>query len=386
MENVRKNTLKCQFDRSTTRPSPADIHEWITNTLHITVDQVDTLQLDSYQHAIFVKFISQSLLEKNLRKFEGQVEMILLSGERIHVNISAAGVDATNVRVFNLPPEVSNTAMSAIFAQYGTVREIRDEHWSSLYKCNVKNGIRVVRMELKAQIPSVLRIAGCRAQILYDGQVKTCSICSSSSHLRSDCTQRMIPLQVASTSPPRQLSMPSPVWGKSATTLETQTEKPLVDAIPLAPMEIGEGVTSSALLVKAGKVSDSDKISARSELQGIHKEQANSTLDKTSVEIKVPEALQASSATPVEGKEAMEGGTNDEITVDGSNSTKGSGCKAKSVMAQDKKISPYSKKDPRIKKHGSVERLDAPVRVEDFPLLQALLPPTGEKPVQDPRE
>lgn len=138
MENVRKHTLKCQFDRSTTRPSPADIHEWITNTLHITVDQVDTLQLDSYQHAIFVKFISQSLFDKNLRKFEGQVEMILLSGERIHVNISAAGVDATNVRIFNLPPEVSNTAISAIFAQYGTVREIRDEHWSSLYKCNVK--------------------------------------------------------------------------------------------------------------------------------------------------------------------------------------------------------------------------------------------------------
>lgn len=376
MENVRKNTMKCQFDRMAPRPSAADVHEWLTNKLQITVDQVDTLQLDGYQHAVFIKFISQSVLDKFLRKFEGQAVMQLFTGQSVNVSISAAGVECTYVRVFNLPPEVSHEAIGAAFAKYGKVKDIKDEQWSTLYKCNVKNGIRAVGVELKMQIPSVIRIAGFRVQIVYDGQQKTCTICDSHLHLRNDCTQRLFSMRVRSNitkSPTLDVGHADAVVPKGDQPVVVRSEVLEVQPPDLHTMEVVSHEHTEPDPLDAHSESDvraatlaSPPVPAGSivtiAVPPVLVSAGGVLLPETTV---VPELQVASKVVHTNGGAALEAG-----------STRDSALKAKTVRSNtEAKISPYQK-DPRLRRHYSDEKLNAPVSLGDYPALKVLLPAT----------
>lgn len=372
MENVRKNTMKCQFDRLAPRPSAADVHEWLTTKLQITVDQVDTLQLDGYQHAVFIKFISQSVLEKFLRKFEGQTVMQLFTGQSVNVAISAAGVECTYVRIFNLPPEVSNDAIGAAFAQYGKVKDIKDEHWSKLYKCNVKNGIRAVEVQLKMQIPSVIRIAGFRVQIVYDGQQKTCTICNSNLHMRNECNQRLFSMRVRS-----KITESHTLDEGHADAVEPVDDQLAVASSEIVDVHSPDQNTMEVVLnedtstVVSDERSESEGVSAgRPDVQPVSNVNkaaeplAGSAGGENQLELATStEGTMASKVVNTKAGAPIEAGSNRESAL-----------KAKTVRTNtESKIGPYHK-DPRLRRHNSVEKLNAPVSLGDYPALKVLLP------------
>ena len=70
--------------------------------------------------------------------------------------------EVSTVRIeFDLPPEVTDQAISRALTSYGEVLDIRHEMWSNIYK--VPNGIRTALTTLKKHIPSRMIIAGHRA-------------------------------------------------------------------------------------------------------------------------------------------------------------------------------------------------------------------------------
>ena len=54
-------------------------------------------------------------------------------------------------------------------SNYGEVKCIREEVWTSAYRFMVYNGIRIVEIGLKLYLPSHMTIAGNDALMSYDG-------------------------------------------------------------------------------------------------------------------------------------------------------------------------------------------------------------------------
>ncbi|KAJ4429090.1 hypothetical protein ANN_26091 [Periplaneta americana] len=151
----RKNTVKIVFTSESQRPTALEIHNWIDETLHITAEQIDMIQLNTLE-----------------------------------------SVRVSTVRLFNLPPEIDDNTVIQSLSSYGTVKHVRPEVWSTQYKYPVRNGVRAVRIEIKKHIPIKLVIAGYAAILHYPGQPQLCHICGEESHLRSQCPNKKFNLPV----------------------------------------------------------------------------------------------------------------------------------------------------------------------------------------------
>jgi hypothetical protein len=94
------------------------------------------------------------------------------------------------IRVANLPPDVSKRVVSETMAKFGEVMEVRDEIWASLYRYKISNGIRTVKIKLTTHIPSRLIVSGHKVEVTYAGQPATCYACNETGHVFSECPHR----------------------------------------------------------------------------------------------------------------------------------------------------------------------------------------------------
>lgn len=186
----RINTLRVKFDITATRPSALEVHDFVADTLHLTADQVDTLQLIARDRAVYIKLISVVLMERLLEKYAGSAVFTYANGERTPVTVEKATGNTTTVRVFDLPPEIPNEVLRQHLERYGTVYEVRKEQWGTAYKIPVNTGVRAAKMALKTSIPNTIMVVGYRLTVSYAGQVKTCYVCGQSSHVKEQCPNR----------------------------------------------------------------------------------------------------------------------------------------------------------------------------------------------------
>lgn len=184
----RVNTLKLAFDKSSQRPQPSEIHDFILEKLKLTLDQLYGIQLVSVENAVYIKLVSQILFEKTLRTFEGTVPIHLYNGEVTQATISDAGQEITSIRLFNVPFEASDTDITSLLLPYGKVKSIVTERWSRHYRVTgIQNGLKAVDIELIKPIPSFLLLEKFKISVVYDGQPQTCLHCNLIGHMRHDC-------------------------------------------------------------------------------------------------------------------------------------------------------------------------------------------------------
>lgn len=187
----RVNTLQIKFNRSQQRPQPAEIHEFVMETLKFTIDQLYGIQLNSNDNTVYVKLVSSVLFERALKQYGGAVQCNLFNGDIVEAIISDAGLEETYIRLFNLPFETTEEDIKKCLAPYGKIRAIAPEHWSKHYRVTgIYNGLRAVTMELTKPVPSFIRYEGYRVQVIYEGQPQTCHVCNQMGHLRSECPER----------------------------------------------------------------------------------------------------------------------------------------------------------------------------------------------------
>jgi hypothetical protein len=158
----RHNTVVCSFDLSSTRTTATDIHEWIFAVLRIPEHTVKVIQNDDIKRHVYIKLADTESVLALLGDTAGQAEYKYPSGELSIVNIALAGLSTKRVRIANLPPEVYNDTLRAMFAPYGKIVDIQNERWSKTYRYAVDNGVRQVTMVLSRQAPSHLTVAGQR--------------------------------------------------------------------------------------------------------------------------------------------------------------------------------------------------------------------------------
>ncbi|KAJ4432899.1 hypothetical protein ANN_15155, partial [Periplaneta americana] len=198
MATIRRlNTIiKVQFDGSATRPMAMDVHLRIQQTLNLTTEQVDMLQLNTQEKSLYMKVISPTIYEKLIHKHEDTTDFKYNNGEQTQVKVSKADVPSVTVRVFNLPPEVPSSLIQTALNTYGVVHSVRQEQWSTAYPFPVNNGVRAVKMEIKKHIPGSISIAGYNAHITYVGQPILCYVCHEPNHKKEDCPQRKTTMNV----------------------------------------------------------------------------------------------------------------------------------------------------------------------------------------------
>lgn len=192
----RKNTLEFHFERlkDVERPQALEIYRWLSETIELTEDQVEAIQCDSLRNTVFVKCISESVVEKILRQHGNEKDFITDKNVKLKVLIRKSESDRKYVRVLNLPPEFKNEQIKAFLSKYGVVESVQDEKITSACKYfpGIKTGVRIVNMVVKQNIPSSVEINGAKTLITYSGQVRTCVLCHSTEHFRNDCPKTKI--------------------------------------------------------------------------------------------------------------------------------------------------------------------------------------------------
>ena len=114
------------------------------------------IQIDGTERHVYVKISDDTYITDILQKTEGRLEYKHTTGEISVVRLEKAGMGTRRVRIANLPPETSDTAMRMALAPYGEIVTIHEENWSKMYRYPVANGIRVATIKLDKHLPSQL--------------------------------------------------------------------------------------------------------------------------------------------------------------------------------------------------------------------------------------
>ncbi|KAJ4426124.1 hypothetical protein ANN_26933 [Periplaneta americana] len=213
---IRQHTIKATFNKDQQRPSAMEIHQWIADELNVQEDDLQTIQLVSKQHAVYLKFKTSTVYENYLQRYEGSSTLTLQSGDRVDITLSPAEEESTVVRVLNIPPEVPNERLHNVFQNFGKVKQIDSEKWSSRYRFHVDTGIRLVNIVIDKPIPSTIVVATYEAYVTYPGQEQSCFICGGLSHLRNTCPNRNLKAKV--TVAPRTVFTMSDLFKNSEST------------------------------------------------------------------------------------------------------------------------------------------------------------------------
>lgn len=196
----RKNTVVCMFANDAKQPTAVEIHDFIFYKLRLTEDEVATIQLELNRRRFYVKIkdIAKTKITALTDKNDGVYPFEYENGARSSVKVKEAnGLGVRWVRLFYLPDEVEEDNIRKTLSEFGEVKTVREEVWSDKYRFRVRNGIRNVKMELRKHIPSYVNVNGHQAVVIYEDQPRTCAICNSETHFRSECpTKKKVPVPV----------------------------------------------------------------------------------------------------------------------------------------------------------------------------------------------
>lgn len=187
----RKQMLVIFFtEQDIPRPEPYLLHEWIYEDLQLKEDQLEMIQLNGVTRQVYIKCISTDIVEEILERTKGELSFTFSNGQRTKVTIEKAGPGIKSVKIYNLPPELSNSNIKAVLEKYGSVYSVTDDSWGQAFRFKIKNGVRTVKMGLKTHIPSYIDVCGFKALVSYENQPTTCSYCHQTGHFRNNCPKR----------------------------------------------------------------------------------------------------------------------------------------------------------------------------------------------------
>jgi hypothetical protein len=182
MAQIRKNTVKCTLTGNQQKPSPAEIHRWIADTLKLTKDQMEAIQLETLEGAVNIKLVSRHQTDNLLMGTSGKSFLQRYDGTQIEMMLVPADLNTVTVRVFNIPLEMGNERITEALSNYGKIHDIRIKEWSTADAFPMYSCIRAIKMEVKIPVISRVYIAGYRAFITYDGQRQCCYYCNETTH------------------------------------------------------------------------------------------------------------------------------------------------------------------------------------------------------------
>lgn len=261
MDETIENTAQFQFPVASPRPSWAEIAVFLKQ-LNGRILDIETAYKTAQDRSLFVKFVTREAMMESLERNSGPRKFQYDNGKTVDVRMSIAGSNVRYVRVFDLPPEVSDDKLSLVLTEYGKVESmIREKFPANLGLDHMYNGVRGVHIDLKKEIPPAIKVGNKKGHIFYDGLKNTCFLCQAVGHRRDSCPQRQPQdKQVKDRQP---VSYAGIVSGEDSVSAEQQSFALSEDIIELTEDEIIEessetGASEQLQTVASGSGSDKD--------------------------------------------------------------------------------------------------------------------------------
>lgn len=184
----RENTFKIDYSNFPLKPSYEKLHAFCRTVLGLRKEEVQRLQCHRGGACAFVKVsdlaIAQKVVEEHDEKHEVESE-----GKKYKLRITLED-GSVEVKIHDLPEDVSEATIVEYLSGYGTVLSIRELTWGEGYEYGgVPLGIWSARMVLRQNIDSWVTIDGEQAYIVYKGQIQSCKHCHEQAHAGISCVQ-----------------------------------------------------------------------------------------------------------------------------------------------------------------------------------------------------
>lgn len=132
---------------------------------------------------VCIKYISEDAMKKSIKDNADVLKFYYMNGQSVDVSVSIAGRNVTYVRVFDLPPEVSDNDLSTVLGNFGKVgRVIREKFPAGLGLDHLFTGVRGVYVDVEEDIPAALEIGKWKVRVFHEGLKDRCFSCNKEGH------------------------------------------------------------------------------------------------------------------------------------------------------------------------------------------------------------
>lgn len=184
------NTAQFRFPPGSPRPSWAEIAIFV-KSLETDLLLIETAYKTAKDRSLFLKFSSMDAMMECLRKNAEPRKFVYANGLQVEVRMCIAGANMQYVRVFDLPPELSDECLSSVLRKYGKVEQVIHEKFPADSGLgHIFNGVRGVYIDVECTIPPEIVVGNWKARIFYDGLKDVCFLCRAVGHRRNSCPQR----------------------------------------------------------------------------------------------------------------------------------------------------------------------------------------------------
>ena len=185
--SVRKNTVKLVFEPGVKMPSYLDVLRFSMDDLKLSVADIHSIYKDENGGQFYVKLVDEETFAAFIAGTDMEFNFKFDDGSSAKVTVEQASRIFRYVRIFNLPPEIEDSAIQYVLGQYGTIRQHVRERFPSEMKVDIFNGVRGVHMEVSKEIPAHLYVGHFRARIFYEGLKNKCFFCKAEGHVKQNC-------------------------------------------------------------------------------------------------------------------------------------------------------------------------------------------------------
>ncbi|XP_062710319.1 uncharacterized protein LOC134288701 [Aedes albopictus] len=185
-----ENTIKFRFPASAPRPTWIEIADFLKQ-LKSNVMHMETVYKMEEDRSLSIKFKTAVAMEEALRLNSGPVKFCYSNGKTVHVTMSRAGTNVRYVRIFDIPPEVSDEDLSLVLGKYGKIESvIREKLAPNLGLGHMFNGVRGLHIDVESEIPPTVEILQWKGKVFYDDLKNKCFLCQQEGHRKNACPQR----------------------------------------------------------------------------------------------------------------------------------------------------------------------------------------------------
>lgn len=184
----RENTFRVDYSQFPKQLTHDEIHKFVGIELGLSRENVLLLQPSRRLGCTFVEVNNLNLAETIVEQHDNKHEFVF-DGKIYKLRITMED-GAVEVRLFDLSNDISNDQIAEFLTEYGDVLNVRDLLWDERSAfCGVKTGVRIARMVVKKNIPSLVVIHGEETAASYKGQRQTCLHCQEFVHVGIPCVQ-----------------------------------------------------------------------------------------------------------------------------------------------------------------------------------------------------